>query len=243
MTNLSNVLLYALLPFVGNVIGVALAESLRAPRWVTGAALHAAAGIAIALVSVDLLPRVLDRLSMSIIAAGFLIGAVISVAVAQLVAHLQSQRILAGHRTAWLVFTAIAVDLVSDGLMTGAGTAIGTSLGFLVAASQSVANIPGGFAVAASLRETGVVLRTRIAVTATMLVPTLISALIGAWLLSNVSGDVQNITLCIIAGVLLLATVEDVLPQGDKPEPRRWISTSAFALGFAGFAMLAAGID
>jgi ZIP family zinc transporter len=49
--------------------------------------------------------------------------------------------------------------------------------------------------------------------------------------------------ICIIAGVLLLATVEDVLPQGDKPEPHRWISTSAFSLGFAGFALLAALID
>jgi len=243
MANLSNVLLYALLPFVGNVIGVALAESLKAPRWVTGAALHAAAGIAIALVSVDLLPRVLDRLPMSIIAAGFLIGAVASVAMAHLVARLQSQRILAGHRTAWLVFTAIAIDLISDGLMTGAGTAIGASLGLLVAASQSVANIPGGFAVAASLRETGVPFKTRIAVTAATLIPVLFSALLGAWLLSEATRDLQNITLCIIAGVLLLATVEDVLPQGDKPEPRRWISTSAFALGFAGFALLAAGID
>jgi ZIP family zinc transporter len=242
MSNLSNVLLYALLPFVGNVIGVALAENLKAPRWVTGAALHAAAGIAIALVSVDLLPRVLDELPMSSIAAGFLIGAVASVAVAQFVAHLQNLRILAGHHTAWLVFAAIAADLISDGLMTGAGTAIGSSLGFLVAASQSVANIPGGYAVAASLRETGVPLRTRIGVTATMLVPILMSALIGAWLLNGASGEVQNVTLCIIAGVLLLATVEDVLPQGDKPEPQRWISTSAFALGFAGFALLAAGI-
>jgi hypothetical protein len=36
------VLLYALLPFIGNAIGAALAESVRTPRWVTGAALHAA---------------------------------------------------------------------------------------------------------------------------------------------------------------------------------------------------------
>ncbi len=243
MPQITLVLLYALLPFIGNAIGAALAESVRTPRWVTGAALHAAAGIAIALVSVDLFPRVLGQLPIWQIVIGFLLGAGASVGLAHLVTVLQRKRVLAGQRTAWLVFSAIAADLVSDGLITGAGTAIGTSFGFLVAASQSIANIPGGFAVAAGLRETGVPFRTRGLVTAAMITPILASALLGAWLLGNATPDIKNMAICIIAGVLLLATVEDVLPQGDKPEPHRWISTSAFSLGFAGFALLAALID
>ena len=120
MPQITLVLLYALLPFVGNAIGAALAESVRTPRWVTGAALHAAAGIAIALVSVDLFPRVLGQLPIWQIVIGFLLGAGASVGLAHLVTVLQRNRGLAGQRTAWLVFSAIAADLVSDGLITGA---------------------------------------------------------------------------------------------------------------------------
>jgi ZIP family zinc transporter len=243
MSDLSRALLFGLLPFIGNLIGAILAESLKAPRWVTGAALHAAAGIAIALVSVDLFPRVLDQLAMWKIVTAFLVGAIASVAMAGLVSTLQYNRLLSGQRSAWLVFSAVAIDLTSDGLITGAGTAIGTMLGFLLAASQSVANIPGGFAAAATLRETGVPRPIRLLVTGLMATPVLLSALAGAWLLSDAPRDAKNLTLCVIAGVLLLATVEDVLPQGDKPAPRRWISTSAFALGFAGFALLASLVD
>jgi ZIP family zinc transporter len=36
-------------------------------------------------------------------------------------------------------------------------------------------------------------------------------------------------------GVLLLATVEDMLPQADEPGTPRWISTLAFTGGFAVF--------
>lgn len=56
------VLALALLPVLGNAIGTAIAELSRLPRWVIGAALHAAAGVAVALVSVDLMPRILDTI-------------------------------------------------------------------------------------------------------------------------------------------------------------------------------------
>jgi hypothetical protein len=36
----------------------------------------------------------------------------------------------------------------------------------------------------------------------------------------------------------LLATVEDMLLEADAPRPPRWISTTAFAGGFAAFALL-----
>ena len=51
---------------------------------------------------------------------------------------------------------------------------------------------------------------------------------------------VQDSALAFIVGILLLATVEDVLPQGDKPEPARWIITGAFAGGFSLMALLSA---
>jgi hypothetical protein len=57
ISGLLSILATALPPASGNVIGSLLAESMRTPRWLIGAALHAAAGIAIAVVSIDFMPR------------------------------------------------------------------------------------------------------------------------------------------------------------------------------------------
>lgn len=231
------VLFIALLPAVGNIIGSLIAESVHSPRWVIGASLHAAAGIAIALVSIDLMPRILLTTPIWLIVVAFLAGALFSVILyrsggwARGAAGVDS-------RSAWMVLMAGAVDLFSDGLMTGAGTAVGSGLGLLIAASQSIANIPGGFAITANFRDDGVPRRWRLAASAALLVMVLASATIGYWLARGADSFAQNAFLAFIVGVLLLATVEDVIPQGDEPQPPRWISTAAFALGFAAMGLL-----
>src|SRR5690606_12671199 len=124
------------------------------PRWLVGAALHAAAGIAIALVSIDLMPRILAATPIGIIILAFLAGAAISVFLARSVRALQQQA-GEGDAGAWLVQLAILTDITIDGLMTGAGAGIAAGLGLLLALSQVVANIPGGFASAANFRHKG----------------------------------------------------------------------------------------
>jgi len=216
-----------------------MAEGVRTPGWVRGASLHAAAGIAIALVAMDLVPRALGALETWALVVAFICGAVASVLIARGIKWLQGSRSDVG---AWMVYAAVGADLVSDGLMTGAGSAVGSSLGFLLAASQSVANIPGGFAAAASLRENNIPRMQRIAVSVGMVVPVSVSAMLGLWLLGDADVFYQKSALMVIVGVLLLATVEDVIPEGDAPEPKRWISSTAFAAGFVIFALLSAGM-
>ncbi|KUO56396.1 MAG: hypothetical protein APF80_13685 [Alphaproteobacteria bacterium BRH_c36] len=239
MSEFALVLGYSLLPVAGNLIGSAMAEGVRTPGWVRGASLHAAAGIAIALVAMDLVPRALGALETWALVVAFICGAVASVLIARGIKWLQGSRSDVG---AWMVYAAVGADLVSDGLMTGAGSAVGSSLGFLLAASQSVANIPGGFAAAASLRENNIPRMQRIAVSVGMVVPVSVSAMLGLWLLGDADVFYQKSALMVIVGVLLLATVEDVIPEGDAPEPKRWISSTAFAAGFVIFALLSAGM-
>jgi ZIP family zinc transporter len=83
MNDLALVLAVALLPGVGNIAGGLLAESLRAPPWIIRAALHAAAGIAIAVVSVELMPRILEETPVWFMVTGFLAGAGLSVLLAR----------------------------------------------------------------------------------------------------------------------------------------------------------------
>lgn len=232
MSDFTIVLTLALLPVGGNLFGTLLAESVRAPRWIVGAALHAAAGIAIAVVSIDLMPRILPSTPTWVLISAFLAGAAVALSLALLVRRVRGAR-------AWMVSVAIAADLSSDGLMTGVGAAVASGLGLLIAVSQSVANIPGGFAAAASLRQNGVSKRKRLTVAAMLAIPAVVSCGLGYWLLRDASTITQNAALAAIIGILLVTTVEDVIPEGDaSPRLPRWVSTMALAGGFVGLALL-----
>lgn len=235
MNEFLSVLAVALLPVVGNFLGAALAEVLHTARWVIGAALHAAAGVAMALVSVELMPRVLDTTPMWLIALLFAVGAALSVGMARSVSRLQQ----GGDKTGpWKVYAATSADLFSDGLMTGAGSAVSGGLGLLLALSQVVANFPGGFATVANFRGQGIERKRRLLAAASFALPVIIGASLGYWGLSHASEEIQDAMLALIAGLLLVATIEDLVPQADKPGTARWISTSAFVGGFAFFALL-----
>ena len=242
MPHMFDVLLYATLPAVGVIIGSLLAESIRTPKWLIGASLHATAGVAIALVSVNIMPRILSDTPMWLIVVSFLAGAGISVLIASFWGTYR-HRPNKGSIGAWMVCMAVATDLVSDGLMVGAGTAIGAQLGILFGATQSIANIPGGFAATANLRDDGLPKTLRLGLSTFMLAPALVSAAIGFYGLRGASSLVHSAVLATFTGILLLATIEDVIPQGDEPDPPRKISTAAFALGFVGLALLSGMLE
>lgn len=238
MSQISIVLLFALLPVAGNLAGIALAECVRTPKWLIGASLHAAAGIAIGVVSVQLMPQILGGTPASLIYGGFAAGALLSLMLSTLVER--QKKGARGTAAAWMVWIAVGADLVGDGVMTGVGSTVTSALGFLIALSQSVANIPGGFAATANLRDDGVARKWRIAIAALMVLPVLASAGLGFWLLQDAGRVVQNGALAVIIGVLLVTTVEDIVPEADAPRPKRWISTASFAGGFAFLGLLSA---
>lgn len=233
-----SVLALALLPVLGNFIGTAVAELSRTPKWVIGAALHAAAGIAVALVSVDLMPRLLQTTGTLLFLSMFMIGAVLAYLLARAAGWL-SAKVKGGSAGAWVVYTATAADLLSDGLMTGASAAVSAELGLLLALSQVVANVPAGFASISTFRAQGVARRTRLLAAASFLLPVLIGVTLGFTMLRGASETAQDAALGVIVGILLVTTVEDLVPEADKPGTRRAISTSAFVGGFGFFALLA----
>ena len=233
-------LVFAMLPPLGVLIGSLLAESIRTPKWAIGASLHATAGVAIALVSIDIMPRLLSGSTISLIILAFLVGAGISLLLANAFGSFR-HRPGRGSASAgaWMVYMAVATDLTSDGLMVGVGSAVGSELGFLLASTQAIANIPGGFAATSNFRDDGMPRSRRYVLIASMVTPALFSVILGYLVLRDASGQIQSIALAVFMGILLLATIEDIVPEGDEPEPPRWISTASFAGGFATFGMLA----
>lgn len=236
MSDFLRVMAFATLPALGNIGGVLLAELMRPPRWVNGALLHGAAGIAIAIVAVELMPRSMETVAMWGIAVAFVAGAIASLALANAVNGFSRQA--GGTTSAWMVYAAIMADLISDGLITGAGSAASLQLGVFLAGAQLVANLPGGFAASSNLHKRGVTRRMRLVAGAAVTLPIFLSAALGYIILRKAPAPVQGICLAAIAGLLVAATLEDLVPEGDAPRPPRWSSTFALAVGFASIAAL-----
>lgn len=231
------ILALALLPAAGNLIGTFSAEYLPVSPRANGALLHAAAGVAIAVVSIELMPRIVQNIPAWLLVLGFALGAAFTVLMVRGVRRISERQRARGART-WMLWLAVAADLLADGLMIGVGSTVSSRLGLLLGLSQIVANVPGGFATVANFRSKGVSRRARLLGALAFALPVLLGVSAGYWLLRDVPGWVRSGALAFVVGVLLLATVEDVVPQADEPGTRRWVTTVAFAAGFGFFALL-----
>jgi zinc transporter, ZIP family len=224
-------LLIALLPALGMILGVLLAEWRRPSDRMTGAALHMAAGVATAVAAIELLPRAQERSATWVIAIALLAGAAVSVVLFRL-----SNRWLAGEGDkplVWGAYMAMAVDLTGDGLMTGAGSAVEGGLGLLLALSQIIGNLPGGFAVTAGFRKAGLPRRKRMLAAISYPVIPLVAAATGFLVLDGAGPSLTGFVLALLAGLLITTTIEDLVPEADQAGAPRRISSPAYAAGFA----------
>lgn len=228
---------FALLPAGGMLCGALAAERWRLSHHAVGAVLHAAAGVAVAVVSVELMPRIVQDVAPWQLVAGFFLGAAASVAMVKGV-NQAVRRFKLGDTGPWKVYLAVAVDLMGDGLMIGIGSAVSGGLGLMLGLSQVVANIPGGFVALANLRDKGIPRSTRLGAAASLFTPVFVGAGVGYWLLRGQSTALQNAALALVVGMLLLATIEDLVPEADEPKTRRDVTTAAFSVGFAFFTLI-----
>lgn len=242
LTPFASVLLVALLPAAGSLAGAVGAEAVRVSARTLGILLHGAAGVAIAVVGVEILPRVLPQLSLWWFVPAFSLGALASVWLARSVVD-STARLERQHARAWMVYLTVAADLFSDGLMVGVGFTLSAGLGLLLGLAQVVANLPGGFAAGANLRNKRVSRRRRLLAAVCFPLPALAGAILGYRLLRDAPSELGQAALVFTAGVLLLTTVEDLVPEADQPRAPRSATSFAFAVGFVFFAILSLTID
>lgn len=239
-TTLLSVLGFALLPAAGNFSGGLLAEWLRPSPRALNRALHAAAGIILAVIAVEVMPRALDATATWKLALSFLLGGGAYVMLESLVERTQQRRPSGAGAGAWMVYVAVATDLLSDGLMIGTGTAVSRELGLTLALGQVLADIPEGFAVIANFRAKGTPCARRLALSASFALP-VVGAAIVSWFFLRGKGEAVKMTaLVFVAGLYVLAAVEDMLREAhESAEDSRW-SAVCFVGGFALF-LIAAG--
>lgn len=241
MDELLPILGLALLPAAGNFAGGVLAEVWKPSARVLSAALHAAVGIMLAIVATELLPEASEVLSGWTVGTAFVLGGVLYLAI-----DAGAQRLAGanrGGRRMWLIYAAVAIDLLSDGLMIGSGGAVATALALKLAAGQVLADVPEGYAAAAAFRANDVSRGKRLLMMASFAVPVLLAATFAHLVLRDASDLWKFGALAMIAGLLSLAAMEDLLGEAHEHGSDTKAAAMAFVGGFALFVFVSAGLE
>lgn len=243
MSGFLTVLGLALLPALGNFSGGLLAEFRHVSKRNLNQALHAAAGIVLAIVAVELVPRALQSTSGWIVGLAFGLGGLAYVGLERVVERFQKRKGSGEDRTSmWMIYVAVATDLFSDGLMIGAGSAVGSSLAIVLALGQVLADVPEGFATIANLKNKGVPRGRRLLLGAAFAVPVLTAAALAYVLLRGQSEALKMAALVFTAGLLTVAAVEDMITEAHESAKDAPSSALAMIGGFVLFTFVSAGL-
>lgn len=234
----------ALLPALGNFAGGLLAERFPVSQRQLNLALHAAAGVVLAVVAVELMPEALAAISGWTVALAFGLGGLAYVAIESLVDRLQGgdQRQGGASLGMWMIFVAVSVDLFSDGLMIGTGSSVSTALALTLALGQVMADVPEGYATIANMKDKGIPRSRRLLLSASFALPVLIAAALAYYLLRDQADIWKMGMLALTAGLLTVAAVEDMLSEAHESAEDHRSSVLAFVGGFVLFTLVSAGL-
>ena len=238
MPELTNVLLFALLPVLGNFIGAISIEFHVASSRMVSHALHAAVGVVLAIVTIELMPRGLAVTENWQTGLAFGLGGLGYIMLMKAVSFVLSRPGSNAGSSTWMVYIAVGVDLFSDGLMIGAGSAVSPGLGLLLALGQLLADFPEGYATFANLQARKVSRKTRFVLSAALVLPATIAALISFLVLRDMAEWVQTSALVAVAGILTIAAIEDMMGDADVSAEDRTGSILAFLGGFVLFSLV-----
>lgn len=242
MNNVWIVLLLSLLPGAGNFAGAMVAEFWKPSPRLLNWALHAAAGIVLAIVAVELMPQAVGSLAGGWIALAFACGGIAYVLLESLINRLQLGRNGSSRTRMWMIYAAVAIDLTSDGLMIGIGSAVSSSLALALAAGQVLADVPEGYAAAANFRDKDVPRGKRILFSASYFIYVVAAALLSYFWLRRAPDAVNLAALVFVSGLLTVAAVEDMLEEAHDARGDTRRSVIAFVGGFALFTLVSAGL-
>lgn len=233
-------LVFAALPAIGNFFGGLLAEVAPSSKRTLGLALHAATGVLFAIVSVELMPRVIAAKPPWITLLALVAGGGFFILSDRLF-HRTHQQKRKGNtprdKAAWVIFLSVSIDLFSDGLMIGTSVTIQQRLGLLLAIARLIAHLPEGFATVASFKQQKTPRRQRLLLSASFILPIFIGATLGYWVLRGRPDIFKLAVLAFTTGTLITAVVEEIIPEAHKNQDTSF-STLTFIMSFALFTLL-----
>jgi len=237
-SGLTTVLGLATLPALGNFAGGVYAEWLRPSKKTLNHALHAATGIILAVVAVEVMPAALAGAPAWLLALAFMGGGGVYLLVESIVKRWQESKQAGAGAGAWMVYVAVATDLVGDGLLIGTGSAVSSQMALILALGQILADIPEGFATIANFRDKGVGRTKRLLISASFILPVVGAAALAYFALRGRSEVLKMAGLVFVAGLYMLAAMEDMMREAhESAEDSRWSALSLLA-GFAIFLVI-----
>lgn len=192
------------------------------------------------------MPRVLESLSAWLIALAFALGGITYVGIQKLVESIQrrqGQQGENGQTSVWMIYIAVSIDLFSDGLLIGAGTAVALSVAMILAAGQVLADVPEGFATIATMKDKGIPRSKRILLSASFAIPVLSAAVFAYFVLRNQPEASKLAALTFTAGLLTVAAIEDMVSEAHESGEDTHVSPLAFIGGFVLFVLVSAGLE
>lgn len=216
------VLLFAALPAAGNLLGGLAAEFFEISDKALSRALHLAAGIVLAVVGLELMPEALAGDPPWIPVLAFAMGGAAFIGLERLLTAL-ARRIRSGSRAQGplAIFTGVSLDLFSDGVMIGTATLVNPSLGFLLALGQVPADVPEGFAAAATLRRANIGRGRRILLSLSFSFPILLGAVLGYFVLRGAPDIVTLSVLALTGGILTSVVIEEMISEAHEGQESR----------------------
>lgn len=234
MSDFLTVLGFAALPAVANLLGGVLAEAFRVSARALSLALHLAAGIVLAVVGLELMPRALDASSPWVPLLAFVAGGAAFIGLDRLIGYVQAR--IGGEEdqaSAFAIFGGVSIDLFSDGVMIGTAAVINPALGLLLALGQVPADVPEGFAAVATLRRAGVGRTRRMLLAASFAIPVFVGAALGYLALRQAPEIVTLSVLALTGGALVAVVVEEMVGEAHEGDTSRLgpvFLTAGFAL-------------
>jgi ZIP family zinc transporter len=215
---------YTLIPAAAAIGGAVVAVNARPGPVVVSANQHFAAGVVFAAAAGEILPDVMHRGSPWATVIGGGIGVIVMLLVKQMESWARGS---AG------LLTAIAIDILIDGLVLGIGFAAGPKVGLLLTIALTIEVLFLGLTVATELGES-IASRTRIIGITTALVILLpVGALLGAPI-GALPGPVLTGFFAFGLIALLYLVTEELLIEAHETPDRPWVT----AMFFAGFLAL-----
>lgn len=228
------VLALAALPAAGNFLGGLAAEVFKVSEKTLSRALHLAAGIVLAVVGMELMPEALNAQPAWVPILAFAAGGALFLGIERIIGLVQRRlRTSEDTQGPLAIFTGVALDLFSDGVMIGTATVINPALGLLLALGQVPADLPEGFAAVATLRRAGIQRRTRILMALSFTIPILVGATLGYFALREAPDIITFAVLALTGGVLTTVVIEEMISEaheGDTSHLDPIFLTSGIAL-------------
>jgi zinc transporter, ZIP family len=232
------VIAFAALPAVTSLAAGILAERVRTSKRLISLALHLAAGAIMALIGIELMPRVLNVEPAWKTVAAFVAGGIAYLVLHEILARIRERAGKTGDgKHAWAVYSDMLLDFVTDGFIIGTGMALDRGLGLVLALGAVVAEVPQAFAAIAEFDRRQVSRRTRTILAVSFAMVVIASAVLAYWIMEGRGESWKLVILSFTAGLLASLMVEEIVPEAHEERDQR-LAVGAFVGGFAVVALL-----